>query len=275
LKLCSYINYPEKVKDLTLRVGEDGITGHVADIKETYYAPDVSVDPFYVKGVAEAKSEVCFPLMIGERVIGVLDVESPQLDGFTGDDIRILSTLSAQIAITLDNARLYEETKNMSLTDPLTTLPNRRSFDIFISGEIKRAERYRRPFAMMMIDFDNFKKYNDKYGHSAGDYIIQRFSKRMKESIRDVDFLGRYGGDEFIAVLTETDANFALGVADRMRRRIEAEHLDPYVTLSIGIAIFPRDSREKNTLVNLADQACYDAKQMGGNRVTFAGVVDV
>lgn len=270
LKIRSYINYPESVKNLKIGIGVNGITGHVAATKEMYYAPDVSKDPYYIPGVKEAKSEVCFPLMIGEKIIGVLDVESPEIDGFTKDDIRLLDTLSAQIAIALDNARLYEEAKRLSLTDPLTELGNRRSFNIFIDGEIKRSERYRRPFALLMIDFDNFKNYNDKFGHSSGDYILQKFGKIIKETIRDVDFVCRYGGDEFVVVLPETDANFALTVAERIRKKIESENLDPKVTLSIGIAIFPRDTRDKETLINLADRACYEAKQMGGNRVNFA-----
>ncbi len=270
LKLRSYINYPESVKNIKIGIGVNGITGHVAATKEMYYAPDVSKDPYYIPGVREAKSEVCFPLMIGEELIGVLDVESPEINGFTPDDIRLLDTLSAQIAIALDNARLYEEAKRLSLTDPLTTLGNRRSLDMFIEAEIKRAERYRRPFALLMIDFDNFKAYNDKFGHTSGDYVLQKFSQILKRTIRDVDFLGRYGGDEFVVILPETDANFALLVAERMRKKIEMEDLDPKVTLSIGIAMFPKDSRDKQGLINLADRACYEAKQMGGNRVNFA-----
>ncbi len=271
LKLCSYINYPESVKEIEIRIGSVGITGHVAATKEMYYSPDVSKDPYYIPGVKEAKSEVCFPLMIGNRLIGVLDVENPEIDGFTPDDIRLLSTLSAQIAIALENARLYEEAKRLSLTDPLTGLPNRRSFELMIEAELKRAERYRRPFALLMMDFDNFKNYNDKFGHSAGDYILKKFSNLMKDTIRDVDFLGRYGGDEFIAVLPETDASFALVVAERIRKKIESEQLDPPVTLSIGISVFPKDAREKRKLIDLADSACYESKQMGGNRVNFVG----
>jgi len=270
LKLRSYINYPDEVKNMRLKIGETGITGYVAATREMHYAPDVSKDPHYLKGVKEAKSEVCFPLMIGERLIGVLDVESPVYDGFTQDDINLLSTLSAQIAIALENSRLYEEAKRLSLTDPLTTLPNRRSFEILIDSEIKRAERYRRPFAVLMIDFDNFKLYNDKFGHLAGDGVLQKFGQLMKDSIRDVDFIGRYGGDEFVAVLPETEATFALEAAERMRAKIAVQEINPSVTLSIGIATFPLDGKERATLIHLADQACYEAKQMGGNRVNFA-----
>jgi len=270
LKLISYINYPDEVKNMKIKIGEVGITGHVALTKKMYYSPDVTNDPYYIKGVEEARSEVCLPLMIGDRVIGVLDVESPENNGFTQDDIKLLSSLCAQIAIALENCHLYEEAKKLSLTDPLTMLPNRRNFDIFIDTEIKRAERYRRPFSILMIDFDNFKNYNDKFGHTAGDSVLQKFALLMKESIRDVDFVGRYGGDEFVVILPETGAIFAWEVAERMRKKIAAQSLNPNVTLSIGIATFPDDSRDKKTLINLADQACYEAKQMGGNCVNFA-----
>ncbi len=265
----SSITYTPEDDDRRLRIGKDGITGHVAETRRIYYSPDVRKDNHYVSGMEGTRSEACFPLLVGERLIGVLDVESSEINGFAQDAIRLLASLSAQIAIAMDNARLYEETKKLSLTDPLTSLSNRRSFDIFIDAEIKRAERYRRTFVVMMADFDNFKNYNDKYGHSAGDIILQKLSKIMKEIIRDVDFLCRYGGDEFVAILPETDASFALDVAERMRKRIAAQRISPKITLSIGIASFPHDARDKSRLIDLADQACFEAKQRGGNRVLF------
>ena len=265
----SSITYSPEEKDLRLRIGKDGITGHVAKTKKMYYSHDVRIDSHYVTGSQDTRSEVCFPLLIGDRLIGVLDVESSEVNGFSQESIRLLSSLSAQVAIAIDNARLYAETKKLSLTDPLTMLSNRRSFDIFIDAEIKRAERYRRTFVVMMIDFDNFKEYNDKYGHSAGDTVLQKFSKIMKGIIRDVDFICRYGGDEFVSILPETDASYALDVAERMRKKIAAQRIQPKITLSIGIASFPHDARDKAKLIDLADQACYEAKQRGGNRVLF------
>ena len=265
----SSISYSPEDTNLRLRIGKDGITGHVAKNKRMYYSPDVQKDNYYVAGNSKTRSEVCFPLLIGERLIGVLDVESARVDGFAPDALRLLSSLSAQIAIAIDNARLYAETKKLSLTDPLTLLSNRRSFDIFIDAEIRRAERYRRTFVVMMIDFDNFKNYNDKYGHTAGDAVLQKLSKIMKDIIRDVDFLCRYGGDEFVSILPETDASYALDVAERMRKKIAAQKIQPKITLSIGIASFPHDARDKSRLIDLADQACYEAKQRGGNRVLF------
>jgi diguanylate cyclase (GGDEF)-like protein len=266
----SFINYPEHVRKLRFKIGTEGITGYVAYTKKPYYAPDVSKDPYYRIGVEEAQSELCFPLMIGERLIGILDVESPEVNGFSQDDIKMLSGLSAQIAIALENSRLYEEAKELSLTDPLTNMPNRRSFELFLDSEIKRATRYQRKFSILMVDFDNFKEYNDTFGHPAGDEILKKFSAYMKDTIRDVDFIGRYGGDEFIAVLPETDRTFALEVAERMRNKIAMQHVEPNITLSVGIASFPQDSTDKSSLIELADLACYEAKELGGNCVNFA-----
>ncbi len=266
----SYINYPDTIKSLRMKIGVDGICGHVAQTKKMYYAPDLGRDPYYYMGVEEARSEICYPLMIGDRLIGVLDIESPNIDGFDKEDINLLSGLSAQIALALYNAQLYEDARTLSMTDPLTGLPNRRNFDMFLESELRRSVRYRRIFSIMMIDFDDFKKYNDTFGHPAGDKILQDFSRIMKEAIRDVDFLGRYGGDEFIAVLPETDRTFALEVAERMRTRIDQQPTQPKITLSIGIASFPDDGNNKITLVELADRACYEAKQLGGNCINFA-----
>lgn len=267
LKLRAYMNYPESMKNLRIKIGGTGIAGHVAGTRMMYYAPDVAKDPYYVRGVEEAQSEICFPLIIGERLIGVLDVESAEINRFTEDDINLLSTLSTEIAIALDNSRLYEEMKTLSLTDPLTGLANRRSFELFLDGEARRAERYHRPFTLLMIDFDNFKSYNDRHGHAAGDEVLKKFGRLMKNSTRDVDFLGRYGGDEFVAILTETEVGLAGEVAERMRQVIEAQTGEPRVTLSIGIATYPSDSAERGELLRLADRACYEAKQQGGNRV--------
>ena len=270
LYLRSYVNYPDYAKNMRFKIGQDGITGHVAHTKKMYYCPDLSKDPHYIVGHEKAKSEICFPLMLGDRVIGVLDIENHEIDGFTEHDIKMLSTMSAQIAVALYNSQLYEQTKALSLTDPLTALPNRRSFDMFIEAEIKRAGRYHRSFSVLMIDFDNFKKYNDAFGHPAGDKILRQCCNLMKSTIRDVDFLGRHGGDEFIAVLPETDSTFALEVAERMRKTIAAQAIEPRITLSIGIASFPQDGDDKNTLIEIADNACYEAKQLGGDCVNFA-----
>ncbi|GAI05876.1 unnamed protein product, partial [marine sediment metagenome] len=210
--------YSQKILKMKFRIGIDGITGHVAATGETYYAPDVSKDKYYIEGVPHVKSEVVIPLKIEKRTIGVLDVESKKNDAFSEWEIKLLSIIAAQIANAIEKSRLYEETKMLSLTDPLTELPNRRHFDIMIDTELRRSERYNRPLSLLLIDLDNFKSYNDRNGHLEGDKVLAEYAKFMKLSIRDIDFICRFGGDEFVVVLPETDESFAKAVAERIRK---------------------------------------------------------
>jgi len=259
--------YPQKILKMKLRIGIDGITGHVAATGETYYAPDVSKDKYYIEGVPHVKSEVAIPLKIEKRTIGVLDVESKKNDAFSEWEIKLLSIIAAQIANAIEKSRLYEETKMLSLTDPLTELPNRRHFDIMIDTELRRSERYNRPLSLLLIDLDNFKSYNDRNGHLEGDKVLAEYAKFMKLSIRDIDFICRFGGDEFVVVLPETDESFAKAVAERIRKRVYNAREKLGITLSIGVASYPLDGEDKISLVMASDRACYIAKEEGGNCV--------
>jgi len=259
--------YPDRIRQMKLKVGKDGITGYVAATGKTYYSRDVLKDKHYIKGISNVKSEVSIPLKIGNKIIGVLDVESKEYDGFDEWEIELLSSIAAQIANAIEKLRLYEETKLLSLTDPLTNLPNRRHFDIVIDSEIKRSERYNRPLSLLLIDFDNFKQYNDANGHLAGDKVLIEYSVLMKSCVRDIDLICRYGGDEFVVVLPETDESFSKAVAERIRKKVSSAAKKMGITLSIGVAMYPLDGEEKDVLVMAADKACYIAKERGGNCV--------
>ena len=259
--------YLERVKKLKLQVGREGITGYVAKTGKTYYSPDVTKDKRYIIGVKSVRSEVAIPLKIENKTIGVLDVESKEYDGFSEWEIKLLTSIAAQLAIAIEKSRLFEKTKVLSLTDPLTELPNRRHFDIIIDAELKRSARYNRPLSLLLIDFDNFKKYNDDFGHIAGDKVLKEYAGIMKSAIREVDFICRYGGDEFIVVLPETDETFARAVAQRIITNINKGSKKFTITLSIGVSTYPLDGEDKNELVHAADKACYIAKEKGGNCV--------
>ncbi len=267
LHITAAKGYPEEIIRKELRIGEDGITGYVGATGKTYYSPDITKDKHYLLGIPNVKSEVAIPLKIGNRIIGVLDVESEAYDAFDEWEIKLLSSIAAQIANAIEKARLYEETKMLSLTDPLTELPNRRHFDIMMDSELRRSERYNRPLALLLLDLDNFKKYNDRNGHLAGDKVLAEYAQIMKSSIRDIDLICRYGGDEFAVVLPETDEIFARAVAERIRKKIEKASKRLKITLSIGIASYPIDGDDKITLLNVSDKACYLAKRGGGNCV--------
>ncbi len=264
----SSIGYSEEVTRMRLKMGE-GLTGYAAQTGKLVYVPDVNKDSRYIKGMGETQSEVTVPLEVGRKVIGVLDVESPMINAFGEWEINMLKSVAAQLSVVIENSMLYEETRALSLTDPLTEVANRRHFNIILDAELKRSERYGRPLSLIIIDLDHFKEYNDRYGHPAGDVVLKEFTKTMIAEIRDIDFMARYGGDEFIIILPETDVLFAKLVGERIRQKIEINPIDPSITISLGIASFPKDSRDRESLIESADRALYIAKQLGGNRIAL------
>ncbi len=166
--------------------------------------------------------------------------------------------------------RLYEEVKVLSLTDDLTSLYNRRFFHNRLKEEIERARRYTRHLCLLMIDIDNFKHYNDSYGHQQGDELLRVFARRLKSSIRENDFVARLGGEEFAIIMPEAAYDKARRLAERFRRSITQYPLsntNGKVTISIGIAGLPFDAQDVDGLIYKADRALYQAKREGKNRV--------
>jgi diguanylate cyclase (GGDEF)-like protein len=177
------------------------------------------------------------------------------------------------------NGKLIEknrELERLSITDSLTGLFNRKYFMDVLSNEVARSRRDNRPFAVMMIDTDHFKKYNDTFGHQAGDDLLKKIGKIFKQSLRSVDCASRYGGDEFIILLPAIEKEDAFEIAERIRGLVNAE--TPYgdagrvaVSVSIGIAAFPENGNTPEAIVAGADSALYHCKRNGRNRVVFAG----
>jgi diguanylate cyclase (GGDEF)-like protein len=143
-----------------------------------------------------------------------------------------------------------------------------------LEEEINRSKKFKLSFSFLMVDVDNFKKINDNYGHLVGDVILRGVSKSIKDSTRQIDFMGRYGGEELAVILTETDKEESLVIAERIRQAVESNKIAAYdeslnVTISIGISLFPADATEVLSLIDKADQALYQAKQSGRNKVVL------
>jgi diguanylate cyclase (GGDEF)-like protein len=257
-------------KGTKIKIGEGGIIGRVVESGQPYYAADVSMVPFHGPKEFRKKSEFSLPLKIQEEIIGVLDIESLRRDDFPKSIRSLLVALGAQIAMAIERSRLFEETKRLSTEDPLTGAFNRRMLEVKIMDEISQAEKEKEEFAILFLDLDNFKEFNDKFGHQRGDEGLKSFAKIIKETLQSGDFLGRYGGDEFITILSNSNIQRAIKIANQMLKKVREDKVLEGSTLSIGIGVFPYDGEDLVSLVRYADNACYLAKEKGGDRVEFA-----
>jgi diguanylate cyclase (GGDEF)-like protein/putative nucleotidyltransferase with HDIG domain len=215
------------------------------------------------------RSIVYLPLSIKDQGIGSLVLASLKPNAYSHRQIRLLEQVALQIATPIENAQLYARAEQRSRVDELTGLFNRRHFEERLKEEIGRHSRYGHVFSMLLLDLDNFKTYNDIYGHPAGDILLGRIGKIIKSSVRSADQAFRYGGDEFVVILPQAAMDDAYVVAERVRVQIarEMEEKEIAVTCSIGLASYPADGVISGELVTVADTALYYAKRTGGNRV--------
>jgi diguanylate cyclase (GGDEF)-like protein len=169
--------------------------------------------------------------------------------------------------------RKNEELERLSVTDGLTGLYNRRRLMETLTDETRRSQRLKHAFAVLMVDVDHFKKYNDSFGHQAGDDVLTKVAVLLREATREVDFVARYGGEEFLILLPETGMGEALDIAERIRTRIAAEVFHGrHMTVSIGVAEFPLHGENADQVVGAADEALYEAKREGRDKVRRAGL---
>jgi diguanylate cyclase (GGDEF)-like protein len=257
-------------KGTRIKIGEGGIIGRVVESGQPYYAADVSMVPFHGPKEFKKKSEFSIPLKIQDRIIGVLDIESLRRDDFPKSVRNLLVALGAQIAMAIERSRLFEETRRLSTEDPLTGAINRRMMEEKLTEQINEAKLNEEEFAILFLDLDNFKEYNDRYGHQRGDEGLISFVLTIKETLEEGDMLGRYGGDEFISLLPKTNIDRAKEVASNMLKSVRENELLKGLTISIGIGVFPYDGQDLVALVRYADDACYLAKEKGGNRAECA-----
>lgn len=159
----------------------------------------------------------------------------------------------------------------LAVTDGLTDIFNYRAFQHRLHLEIQRSKRFSLPLSLLMIDIDHFKRYNDTFGHPAGDKLLREFAEILRTHIREVDCPARYGGEEFVLILPGTTKQSARIVAEKLRTLVEeTDFSGTHITVSIGIASFPEDTDVKDTLITLADQALYRAKEEGRNRTILS-----
>ena len=265
-----------------VRMGE-GVSGEVLEAGRPLMVADLEtagMKPAPPERLYKTKSFICYPITIGGRKIGVLNVTDKSGGGTYDEvDLSLLEIIGPQVALALERAEWQErasEFQLISITDPLTALPNRRYLEERLTEELNRSKRYDYSMSFMMIDIDDFKAYNDNNGHQAGDLAIQIAAHCLKAALRSADVASRYGGEEFCILLPQTSIAEAGVIADRIRQRVATTHF-PHgklqrlgrVTVSIGVSTFSPIVNTAETIIAAADRALYKAKHLGKDRIEF------
>ncbi len=261
---------PEVVENTRVKMG-DRVAGHVLQTGRAMLIVDTLKSPNFSKlkdGRILGGTMLSVPFIAKDKRLGVLNISKTTPYTLDDRDQELFMALANQAAISIENARLY----TLAITDELTKLYIRRFFFQRLQEELRRARRYKSSCTVMMLDIDHFKKFNDTYGHAAGDQVLIHVSRIFKSCMRKVDIVSRLGGEEFAVVCPEQTADVAAIPAERIRKTIENALLDlggtkVQVTVSIGLADFPKHASTQEQVMEFSDQALYHAKHTGRNRV--------
>lgn len=245
----------------------------IEDVKSDYrFDPDKIIE----EETRAVRSLISVPLTVGHKAIGILRVDSPKENCFTTEDLRFLNAIGDLGGVAIENAQLYERVEQLAIRDSLTNLYLRRYLMDRLPEEISRHLRSKSEMSFLMMDLDFFKDYNDKYGHMAGDIVLRMVGIFLTDFFNEPGSLVfRYGGEEFCVLLPDCPKQKAVELAEDFRKKIEGQSIllrrkETNITISIGVASFPKDSQIKEDLIHKADAALYKAKKSGRNRVCMA-----
>ena len=255
----------------------EGLMGYVAqtqhiEMLEDYKNWEGQMDSYQESPIHAA---IAAPLMIGKRFLGVIGImNSDRTRKFTENEKDLMSMFAQQAAIAVENAQLFEERERQARLDMNTNVYNRRGLSELGCREIDRSIRFDRPLGVIFLDIDHFKVVNDTYGHPVGDLVLKELAQRLRANLRSIDILSRYGGEEFVILLPETNTEGALDVAERIRMTVEETPFSPnnlsrWIPVSQGITMLNKDNRSLKELIRQADEATYQSKDAGRNLVTL------
>jgi len=291
LAIASGLPNLDAIRELSFSFGE-GITGLVAQNGKPIVVNNLASDPRIkvwhnikklgtVPDFLKYGSMLSVPMLYQGRVVGVMDFFYPQLNAFDEDDVNLLNALGALVATAVVNADLYEATLELATSDPLTGLLNRRAMERLLDNEVARSQRFSAPLSVLLLDVDHFKAFNDRLGHLLGDEVLKAIANLLKRSVRRVDAVARFGGEEFCVILPQSGEQAAIDVAEKLLNFVRDLQFDGAkdqplgrMSVSIGVAIFPEhagdweDGRNVvHELMRMADSALYEAKRLGRDKV--------
>src|SRR5581483_5576838 len=252
-----------------------GLWGRSLRATKTLIENDSKNDPEYVNFYLETGSRMCIPLVSFGQPLGVLVLDNAEANTFNVHDMQPLESVADICATAIQNAHYVERVKQLAYLDGLTGIFNRRFFELRMVEELDRARRFGAGMAVIMVDIDHFKRLNDEFGHLLGDEVLRQISSIFHQQLRKIDVVCRYGGEEFAILLSQTDPQHALTVAEKLRRMIETWQFPGVprpMTISAGAAAFPDHGGTRDELVRAADAGLYAAKQSGRNCIRLGPV---
>ena len=271
-----------KIHKSTIR-GAGGVAGWVAKTGTPVVVPDVSKDKRFSSGIdgfprLDIKSLMCVPVMIKNRIIGVFEFyNAKSRRPFTEKDLELLLKLVGYASMAIEKSLIYQKMENLAVTDELTNLFNIRYLNRTLDAEVERSQRFGTSFSLIFMDIDYFKNVNDSHGHLVGSKLLIEVAQLILGSLRTIDTVARYGGDEFVMILPQTPLKGGYYVAERMRQAMEEKVFlkqEGYmirVTASFGVATYPENAKTKEELLKIADKAMYRGKNTTRNVVYSAG----
>jgi diguanylate cyclase (GGDEF)-like protein len=251
-------------------IGRVATTGQMSVVKEAAGDTDMR------RVLDDSASCVAFPLLFAEQIHGVLYIETEQVRDFPGEELQVLSTLADLISGSLHHALTLQKAREQAVTDGLTGVKTHRFLMEALTAEWKRSTRAGRPFSLLLADLDRFKFVNDFFGHLEGDLVLRRVGRILEQNCRSSDVVARYGGDEFVILMPESDIDQSRQLAEKLRAAIAGDSFlrAKNVSASLGIAGFPADGSTPQELIQIADASMYLSKHQGGNAVSTAGHFD-
>jgi len=237
---------------------------------KTVIENDLGGIPDSARLFTESASRLSIPLISFGQTLGILTLNSSRPGAFHDNDLQSLESVADICANSIQNAHYVERVKQLAYLDGLTGIFNRRFFEMRINEELERARRYGSGMAVIIADIDHFKRLNDEFGHLLGDEVLRQVSSIFHQQVRKIDVVCRYGGEEFAILLTQTNEQQALTIAEKLRRQVQQWQFPGVprtITVSAGIAAFPTHGRTRDDIVRGADKGLYAAKQDGRNRV--------